>query len=31
MTATYTYWTLIPLVPLPPISVHAESTLVINN
>lgn len=31
VTATYTYAALIPLVPLPPISVHAESTLVVNN
>ena len=29
--ATYTYTTLVPLLPLPPITVHAESTLVINN
>jgi Flp pilus assembly protein TadG len=29
--ATYTYSTLVPLVPLPPITVTAESTLVINN
>ncbi len=31
VTATYTYSTLVPLLPLPPITVHAESTLVINN
>lgn len=29
--ATYTYSTLIPLVPLPPITISAESSLVINN
>ena len=29
--ATYTYSSLIPLVPLPPITVQAESTLVVNN
>lgn len=29
--ATYTYSTLIPLVPLPPITITAESRLVINN
>jgi TadE-like protein len=29
--ATYTYRSLVPLVPLPPISVTAESSLVINN
>ena len=29
--ATYTYSSLVPIVPLPPISVEAESTLVINN
>lgn len=31
VAATYTYNTLVPLVPLPPITVTAESTLVINN
>lgn len=31
VVATYTYRPLIPLVPLPPISITAESTLVINN
>lgn len=31
VTATYTYSTLVPLVPLPPITVTAESSLVINN
>lgn len=31
VTATYTYSSLIPLVPLPPITVSAESSLVINN
>lgn len=31
VTATYTYKTLIPLIPLPAISITAESTLVINN
>lgn len=31
VTATYTYSSLIPLVPLPPINVTAESSLVINN
>lgn len=31
VAATYTYQTLIPIVPLPPITVNAESTLVINN
>jgi Flp pilus assembly protein TadG len=31
VTATYTYQTLIPLVPLPAITISAESTLVINN
>lgn len=31
VTATYTYSSLIPLVPLPPITVTAESSLVINN
>lgn len=31
VTATYTYATVVPLLPLPPITVHAESTLVINN
>jgi Flp pilus assembly protein TadG len=29
--ATYTYSTVIPVVPLPPLTVDAESTLVINN
>jgi hypothetical protein len=29
--ASYTYSTVIPLVPLPPITVEAESTLVLNN
>jgi Flp pilus assembly protein TadG len=31
VTARYTYQTLIPLVPLPPISITSESKLVINN
>jgi hypothetical protein len=31
VTATYTYRALVPLLPLPPISITAESTLVINN
>ena len=31
VAATYTYHTLIPLVPLPAITISAESTLVINN
>ena len=31
VAATYTYRTLVPLVPLPPITVTAESSLVINN
>jgi hypothetical protein len=31
VSATYTYRTLVPLVPLPPITITAESTLVINN
>jgi hypothetical protein len=31
VTATYTYSSLIPLVPLPPITVTAESSLVLNN
>jgi hypothetical protein len=31
VTAAYTYRSLIPLLPLPPISITAESTLVINN
>lgn len=31
VTATYTYSSLIPIVPLPPIHVEAESSLVINN
>lgn len=31
VTATYTYGSLIPLLPLPPITITAESTLVINN
>jgi hypothetical protein len=31
VAASYTYSTLIPLVPLPPITVTAESSLVINN
>jgi hypothetical protein len=31
VAATYTYQTLIPLVPLPAITISAESTLVINN
>jgi hypothetical protein len=29
--ATFTYSSLIPIVPLPPISVEAESRLVVNN
>ena len=31
VAATYTYQTIVPIVPLPPITVNAESTLVINN
>ena len=31
VTAAYTYTSLVPLVPLPPITVEAESTLVVNN
>ena len=31
VTASYTYSSLIPLVPLPPITVTAESSLVVNN
>lgn len=31
VTATYTYRSLVPLVPLPPITITAESSLVINN
>jgi hypothetical protein len=31
VTATYTYHTLVPIVPLPPITIEAESKLVINN
>jgi len=31
VTAAFTYRTLIPLVPLPPIGMSAESTLVVNN
>jgi len=31
VSASFTYSTLLPLVPLPPITVNAESTLVINN
>jgi hypothetical protein len=31
VAASYTYNTLVPLVPLPPITIAAESTLVINN
>ena len=31
VAASYTYGTLVPLVPLPPITISAESTLVINN
>lgn len=31
VTAVYTYNSLVPLIPLPPISITAESTLVINN
>jgi hypothetical protein len=31
VSATYTYSSLIPLVPLPPITVTAESSLVVNN
>lgn len=31
VTASYTYSSLIPIVPLPPITVQAESSLVINN
>jgi Flp pilus assembly protein TadG len=31
VSASYTYHSIIPLVPLPPITVAAESTLVINN
>jgi hypothetical protein len=29
--ASYTYSTLVPLLPLPPITVSAESSLVVNN
>ena len=31
VTAAYTYTSLVPLVPLPPITVEAESSLVVNN
>lgn len=31
VTASYTYTSLIPIVPLPPITVEAESSLVVNN
>jgi hypothetical protein len=31
VVASYTYSSLIPIVPLPPITVQAESSLVINN
>ena len=31
VTASYTYASLVPLVPLPPITVTAESSLVVNN
>jgi hypothetical protein len=31
VSASYTYSSLIPLVPLPPITVTAESSLVVNN
>ena len=31
VSATYTYSSLVPLVPLPPITVEAESSLVVNN
>lgn len=31
VTATYTYSSLIPIVPLPPITLEAESNLVVNN
>lgn len=31
VTASFTYSSLIPIVPLPPITVHAESSLVVNN
>lgn len=31
VTASYTYSTLVPLVPLPPITVTTESSLVVNN
>jgi hypothetical protein len=31
VTAEYTYGTLVPLIPVPPITITAESTLVINN
>lgn len=31
ITAMYTYRSLIPIIPLPPITITAESTLVINN
>lgn len=31
VAASYTYSSLIPLVPLPPITVNAESSLVVNN
>lgn len=31
VTASYTYSSLVPIVPLPPITVEAESSLVVNN
>src|SRR5262245_21300178 len=31
VAASYTYNSLVPIVPLPPITINAESTLVINN
>lgn len=31
VSATYTYTSLVPIVPLPPITVEAESSLVVNN
>ena len=31
VAATYTYHAIVPIVPLPPITISAESTLVINN
>lgn len=31
VSATYTYFSLVPIVPIPPITIEAESSLVINN